>query len=282
MFWVICMKKHLIVLDLDGTLLYDWETLTEDTCEYLKALQTEGHTLVIATGRPYRSSIFFYEQLGLNTPMINYNGGLITWKSNPDFEEVNIPLDRDAVNDVFAKNRKRIENAFCEIKDDIYLLEESEDIRNFFHFNEHVNLYVGEFSGKLPAGTNGCIIMAKEKEGRLIEEYVEKHYKDIIKTRNWGNDYESVIELYSPKTNKGIAIKHVAKHLGFDRDSIIAFGDGHNDIEMLEYAGVGVAMGNAHEELKEVADVISPKNHQERAIEHFLDNYFQKKKVDSD
>jgi len=277
---VMKMKKYLIALDLDGTLLYDWSTLREDTKEYLKALKAEGHKLVIATGRPYRSSERYYDALELDTPMINYNGGLISSKHDQHFKEQTIYLDKDAVLDIFENTKEHIHNGFCEIKDDIYLLEESEDIVDLLHFFNGAKLHVGDFKETLPSGPNGFIIVAKKNHGQYIESYVNKHYKGKILARNWGDEYNFIIELYTPKTNKGDALKHVAAYLGFDQEDIIAFGDGHNDLEMLSYAGMGVAMANAHEELKLVADLVSEYTHKEKAIEKFLDQYIKKVETD--
>ena len=276
------MKRHLIALDLDGTLLYDWATLDEKTKQYLKHIKSLGHELVIATGRPHRSSIRYYDALELDTPLINYNGGLITWESNPDFEEVSIRLDRDKVVDIFTKNADNIENAFCEIKDDIYLLEESEDIVDLLHFFGAAKLHVGAFSDTLPEDTNGCIIVAKKGHAQAVEDYVAKHYEGEIMTRNWGNEYRSVLELFSPLTNKGRALAHVANTLGIPRERTIAFGDGHNDLELLEYANIGVAMKNSHPDLKAVADIISPFTNKEHAIVKFLKNVIPNEKVDQD
>jgi len=272
------MKKQLIALDLDGTLLYDWATLKKETETYLKSLKEEGHTLVIATGRPYRSAIGFYDQLELNTPLINYNGGLITWRDNPDFNEVNITVDYDAVLDIFKNNAEYIDNAFCEVKDDIYLWRESEEIQDLLHYFNGATLQVGPFEETLPAdqGTNGFIVVAKHGKGHLIEEYVRRHYPDKVLARNWGDDYQFIIELYTPLTNKGNAISHVAKELGFDHENIIAFGDGHNDIEMLQTAGTGIAMQHSHAELKAVADIISPYDNQSNAIEYHLKQMLKK------
>ncbi len=272
------MKKHLIALDLDGTLLYDWDTLLPRAVDYLKSLQAQGHTLVIATGRPYRSSERFYRMLELNTPMINYNGGLISWRGNPDFKEVGHHVDRDKVLDIFESNRQHIDNAFCEIKDDIYLLEKREDIMGLLHYFNGAKLHVGPFNETLPSDPHGFIVVAHKHRGQYIESYVKKHYPNDILVRNWGDDYRFIIELYTPKTNKGKALAFVAEKLGFERDDVIAFGDGHNDIEMLEWAGLGVAMKNAHEGLLEVADIISPHTNRQHAVERFLRNHFNTKK----
>ncbi len=270
------MKNQLIALDLDGTLLYDWQTLDTQTRNYLIHLRSEGHDLVIATGRPYRSSVRYYRALGLDTPLINYNGGLITWKSNPDFEEVNVVLNRETVIDIFEQNKPYIYNAFCEIKDDLYVMRRTDMYEELLHLEDGARLHVGDFKDILPAGTNGFIIIANPEKGHLIEEYVQKYYSDEVSTRNWGDEYQFIIELYTPETNKGKALKHVAETLGYRKDDIIAFGDGHNDIEMLQYAGLGVAMANAQENLKAVADVVSPHTHQQQAIKHFLIDYFKK------
>ncbi len=271
------MKKNLIALDLDGTLLYDWETLKPSTARYLKTLIEDGHKLVIATGRPFRSSERFYNMLGLDTPMINYNGGLISWRSNPNFEEISHFVSREAILDIFENTKQYIYNAFCEIKDDIYLLEKRDDIMGLLHYFNGAKLHVGPFNETLPADPHGFIVVAHKQEGHHIENYVNKHYPDEILVRNWGDEYRFIIELYTPKTNKGHALAHVAKTLGFNREDIIAFGDGHNDIEMLEYAGVGVAMKNAHPELLKVADVISPHKNTEHAIEKYLKTHLHKK-----
>ncbi|MFW5894663.1 MAG: Cof-type HAD-IIB family hydrolase [Bacillota bacterium] len=276
------MKRYLIALDLDGTLLYDWSTLDEKTKDYLLHIKSLGHRLVIATGRPHRSSIRYYDALELDTPLINYNGGLITWASNPDFKEVSILLDRDKVVDIFTQNEDNIENAFCEIKDDIFLLEESDDIVDLLHFFGAAKLHIGAFKNTLPADTNGCIIVAKNGRGQAVEDYVKAHYEGEIMTRNWGDEHQSIIELFTPLTNKGRALAHVAKTLGIPQERTIAFGDGHNDLEMLQYAHIGVAMKNAHPDLKEVADVISPFTNKEHAIVRFLKNTIPNEKVDQD
>ena len=69
--------KKLIVTDLDGTALQNWETLDPKTKNALMAAKEEGHIVVIATGRPARASLHFYKELGLDTPIINFNGAYI-------------------------------------------------------------------------------------------------------------------------------------------------------------------------------------------------------------
>ena len=263
------MKKYLIAIDLDGTLLKDWETVSDSTIEYLNKIQEQGHKIVLATGRPFRSSEKFYDLLNLNTPLINYNGGLVTSKNDPNFEGYSLTVDKDSVLDIFEKNREFIHNAFGEVRDDIYLLEDTEEIQPLIHNFNGAKVIVGEFSDNLVEPTNGFIIIANKGEGQFIESYVEKHYNDKVLFRNWGNEYRFIIELFSPQTNKGNALKYVSEYLGFEPDDIIAFGDAHNDIEMLNFAGTSVGMKNAQDCIFEHADQVTEyKNHEDGVIKH--------------
>jgi len=263
------MEKYLIAIDLDGTLLKDWQTVSKETIDYLKKVQEMGHKIVLATGRPFRSAEEFYDKLGLTTPLINYNGGLVTSKHDKNFQGYSLTVDYDAILDIFHNTKHVIENAFGEIKDDIYLWKDTEEIQPLLHNFNGARLFVGDFEEMLPEPTNGFIIIAKDGKGHVIEEYVRKKYKDTVLCRNWGNHYNFIIELFSPDTNKGNALEYVSKYLGFERDHIIAFGDAHNDIEMLQYAHRGIGMKNGHDSLLEIADEVTEfTNEEDGLIKH--------------
>ena len=70
-------EKHLIALDLDGTLLRNDKTISSRTKETLLTLKQQGHHVMIATGRPFRSSVQYYQELGLQTPIVNFNGAFV-------------------------------------------------------------------------------------------------------------------------------------------------------------------------------------------------------------
>lgn len=270
------MKKYLFVIDLDGTLLEDWENVTDETVEYLNHIQTLGHDIVLATGRPFRSSEEFYDKLNLKTPLINYNGGLVTAKHDPDFEGYSLTVDLESVLDIFEQNKEHIHNAFGEVIDDIYLLEDTEEIQPLLHNFNGARLFVGDFKDILVKPTNGFIIISKKGHGHHIEDFVETHYKDKVLHRNWGNEYEYIIELFTPETSKGNAIEYVSKYLGYEREDIIAFGDAHNDIEMLQYAGLGVAMKNAQDRLKPFADTVTEFTNKENGVIKFIEKFLKK------
>ncbi|MEC9485118.1 MAG: Cof-type HAD-IIB family hydrolase [Candidatus Izemoplasma sp.] len=270
------MKKYLFALDLDGTLLQDWETISEATKTYLRQLKSDGHTIVLATGRPYRSSEPFHRELGLKTPLINYNGGLVTSDHDKTFEPYSLTIDKNDILTIFNDNINYIDNCFGEVKDDIFLYRETEEIEPLLHNFNGARLFVGDLNKTLDENTNGFIIIAKPQQSEQIESYVKKHFKDRVLCRNWGEHYHHVLELYTPETNKGKGLAYVAEHLKIPRENIIAFGDAHNDIEMLKYASLGVAMKNAQDRLKVHADDITEYSNTEDGLIHYIKQFLKK------
>ncbi|HPE00054.1 MAG TPA: HAD family hydrolase [Bacillota bacterium] len=269
------MSKYLIALDLDGTILYDFDSLSETLCDFMKEVQKQGHKIVIATGRPYRSSKFVYDRFDLDTPIINYNGGLITHPKNPDFNRVNYTVDKNIIIDICDNNHDHIRNAFCEVRDAIYVEWEEKEIEPLLHVKGATKILYGEFKDILDKDPNGAIIIGKQGRGKLIKEYIDKTYSNRVLSRIWdlSGEYDSIIEVFTPESNKGKALAYVADYLGIDQSHTIAIGDGHNDIEMLEYASLGVAVRNAHPELIKVADLILDYTSKDGAVYRFLSDF---------
>ncbi len=268
-------KNYLIALDLDGTVLYDFDSLSQTLIQYIKKIQNQGHKVVIATGRPFRSSKFIYDSFELNTPIINYNGSLIQNPNDSTFKRVDYRIDKNIIVDIFEKNKKYIRNAFSELNDDIYLYREEKAIEPLLHANIATNITVGGFKDNLKGDINGMIIIGKQGTGKKIKSYVDKNYKGKIRARIWqlSGEYDSILEIYNPDVNKGTALKIVSENLGFKPEDIIAIGDGHNDIEMFKFAGKSIAMKDAHEKLKAVADIVLDYTSREDAVFRFLSDF---------
>ena len=269
------MKKYLIALDLDGTILYDFDSLSETLCEFIKKIQKSGHKIVIATGRPFRSSSFIYDRFNLDTPIINYNGGLITHPKNKDFKSVNYTIKKEYIIDIFESNIQYIRNAFSEVLDTIYLYKKEKEIEPLLHIEGSTDLIVGDLEETLTVDPNGFIIIGHGGSGKIIKKYIDDKYKGKILCRIWNlyGEYDSIVEIYTPESNKGLALEYVANYLGFDRKDIIAIGDGHNDIEMIEYANIGVCVNNAHPDLIKIADIVLDYTSMENAVYRFLSSF---------
>lgn len=264
---------YLIVLDLDGTTLYDWETITKETVDTIEKVRQLGHKVVIATGRPYRSSKVFYDQLKLDTPIINYNGALIHHPYDEKFKQFTNVIQLDYILKVFHDIGYLIENAFCEYYENIYLYKMKEDIMPLVH-PEGGTLIIGDFKETLHLNPNGFILLTYPDTYKEVEEYLAKHFKGELNFRNWGGEYQQIFEIYTPDTGKEFAVEVIAKYLNFASDQVIAFGDGDNDIKMIEQAHIGVAMENAVPELKKKATNITLSN-KKNGVAHFLKHFFQ-------
>lgn len=269
------MDKYLIAIDLDGTILYDFDSLSESLCDFMKEVQNQGHKIVIATGRPFRSSRFVYDRFELNTPIINYNGGLITHPNDESFPRINYTVDKTKIIDIFEKNIEHIRNAFCEVRDAIYLYQEEKAIEPLLHVKGATKLAIGEFKEILDHDPNGAIIIGKQGRGKLIKKYIDETFKGEVLSRIWdlSGEFDSIIEVFTPESNKGQALAYVAKYLGFSQNQVIAIGDGHNDIEMIEFANLGVCVRNAHPDLIKVADIVLEHTSKENAVYRFLSEF---------
>ena len=127
------MKQHLIVLDLDGTLLTDTQTISPYTKDILTKAKEAGHKVMIATGRPFRASQVYYNELTLTTPIVNFNGAFIHHPRNKSWGEMHSPIAMSVVHDVVdSVNKFQYENLIAEVIDDVYMHKESTDLDEHF------------------------------------------------------------------------------------------------------------------------------------------------------
>lgn len=266
------MDQYLIALDLDGTALYDWQTMTQQTIDAVNKVKALGHKVVIATGRPYRSSKRYYDLLELDTPIINYNGALIQHPFDKSFEVQEKFLPLDSVLQIFVDNEQYIENAFCEHYDHIYLYRKDESIMPIVHPNGGV-IIEGSFKQNLKINPNGFILVTKPGTHEIVEDYIKTTFKGTLDCRNWGGESSHVIEVFTPETCKGIALEYVLHYYNIPANRLMAFGDGYNDVEMIRHAEIGVAMENAVPPVKEVSKAVT-KTNKEDGVAHFLTEYF--------
>lgn len=262
------LKGYLIAIDLDGTLIQDFDNYDKKSFELLKEVAKNNY-VVISTGRPFRSSQPYYEMLGLKTPIANYNGAWVHNPNDKNFDKSLITIKRESLLKFVNEKKHILHNLFCEIEDDIYVIRYDDEIEPYLHINGG-NLHFGNLNEILPGNPNGAILFIKKEGEKELEDYVNNHYNNEVKLRYWFSTNVIVCELYNPLTSKANALKRICEYYNIDNKKTIAIGDGHNDIEMLEFVNIGVAMGNSHKDLLPHASIIT-KSVQENGVYHFLE-----------
>ncbi|WP_413364990.1 Cof-type HAD-IIB family hydrolase [Lysinibacillus sp. 3P01SB] len=256
------MKQHLIVLDLDGTLLTDDKTISPYTKSILAKAREAGHQVMIATGRPFRASQLYYKELDLITPIVNFNGAFIHHPLNRSWETMHSPISMSVVHDVVdSVNKFQYENLIAEVIDDVYLHNENEELLNVFNMG-NPRVTTGNLKLTLHEDPTSLLIQANEHNVPIIRKHLEDVHAELIEHRKWGAPFP-IIEIVRKGLSKAVGVSKIAHEFEIPQDRIIAFGDEDNDLEMIDYAGIGVAMSNAIDELKSVAKEITLSNNED-------------------
>ncbi|MEK4228482.1 Cof-type HAD-IIB family hydrolase [Solibacillus sp. FSL H8-0538] len=264
------MKQHLIVLDLDGTLLTDTQTISPLTKQTLLKAKEAGHQVMIATGRPFRASQQYYTELGLTTPIVNFNGAFTHHPLNKAWGEIHSPIDMRVVHDVLESVHKyEYENLIAEVIDDVYIHREADAMMQFFNMG-NPRVLMGDLKINLLHDPTSLLIQATELNVPIIRQHLQEVHAELIEHRRWGAPFP-IIEIVRKGLSKAVGLSHIAKEMNIPRERIIAFGDEDNDLEMIDYAGVGVAMGNGIDELKTIANEITLSNNEDGIARILID-----------
>lgn len=263
------LKDYLIAVDLDGTLIKRNLEVDEKSLNLLKTLSKNNY-VVLASGRPWRSSKHIYEKLELNTPIINYNGAYIHSPNDSNFKERMHTIPKEELIDVLKNNKDEILNAFCEIRDDLYVLEMDDLVKPFCDLEGAV-LHLGDFSKTLPSNSNGALLFTKPDSFEKISKYVYANFSEIL-LRPWKFGDVYVVELYNKYISKGEGVKEICKYYNIEKDKTIAFGDAINDLDMLTNVNIGVAMKGGNPDLL-LKTKYNTKPVEESGIAYFLENF---------
>jgi len=267
-------NRHLIALDLDGTLLTDEKIISSRTKFAVSQAIKAGHIIVIATGRPHRSSISYYQELQLNTPMVNFNGAYTHHPRDKHWKTEHRPMPIKTAHQIIdACYELEVNNIFAEVLDHLYIDQYDDMMVNNFILTPENPFSIGKLRDKLQDDPTSILIHPKEDQIANLRNHLNDNHAELIEHRNWGAPFNT-IEIIKKGMNKAVGLQKIAKHFGIPQGRIIAFGDQDNDLEMIDYAGTGVAMGNAIDELKTVAKFVTDTNEAD-GIGLFLEEYLK-------
>jgi Cof subfamily protein (haloacid dehalogenase superfamily) len=246
----------LLAVDLDGTLLNSSKKISQQTVDALRC-RPKDLRVVIASARPPRSVRHIYQQLGLDTWQINYNGALI-WDEGASQAVYHCPMQPDLVLNMIDIARDMFEEVLvsCEIMDKWHTdrIDDAYTTETGRLFKPDVVAPVEQFC---KAPITKLMFLGDPKILLRIEPLLYEKFGDRVTLVQTDKD---LIQIMDKQVSKAIALQKVAEHYGVARNEIMAIGDAPNDVGMLQWAGVAVAMDNAHPIVKKVAHWVAPSN----------------------
>lgn len=270
------MKQLMIVCDLDGTLLNEHSELSDTTTNYLKQLSKQGHKVIIATGRPFRGCYHYYQTLELDTPLITDNGGSIENPRDPHFKKMTLTIPKRVIDKLFLYAEPFTRTAFYSVDNGLYVYKPTDRLNWLYHETEDTFFVEGPFTNPNIPEPSGLMYIIDVAYKAAFEHFIMNDCEDVLNFRDWGSDSKNAIfEIYQKRTSKGEAVEFVRQFYGFEPDQVIAFGDGKNDMDMLQVVHHGVAMFNAHEDVKAVAKALTDKPNTEDGVIDYLKKYIQ-------
>lgn len=272
------MDKKLIFIDLDDTLLTSKKTITKTSVTYLSKLSKEGHIIILTSARPLRSIIPFYQLLGLDTPIISDNGGFITTIENGLYKALNTPISKEIFLKFFEDNLDKTISCSFDVFEETFIYNRISKLESLYQLNPESLVYEGDFRTikniRLPYHLLYIIKSSKKED---FANYFKENFENQISTRCLGYDKNNAIyEVYKNGLDKGNAARKIAEFYQINPQSIIAFGDSMNDLNLLSYAHIGVAMINGDQELKNNANYITKMDNNHDGVVHFLMEFFNK------
>lgn len=278
------MKKikniELVVCDLDGTLLNSKASVSNNNSLALHKLNDLGIKIAFCSGRQAADIEYIASSIGLNDAIIiSLNGSFVMQKSgeiainekipNGSTKEcLNIFNKYDVAFSCFCGN-VLINNKVPEYEKDLSFWNKERQERrklvtHLYGYN-YINKYMQE-------GFNKFVYVDLENQELLQKIKNEMTYIQGIEiTSSWQSNFEIM-----PKgINKGFALKKLINKLNIEKSNVLAFGDNDNDIELLKSAGYGVAMGNANDNLKDIADFTTLSNSND-GVSYFINKFVLK------
>lgn len=255
--------KKLISLDLDGTLLNSEKKVSKENIEALREFKEKGGKVVFATARPKRVVTPLLPPFLLEDILICHNGGEIYIDNKEVYTHF---INDDEVKRITYSLLDKFPNNFIgvESKDELFT---NKKILDFFGEEPHTIVDFKKFS------FNTAPKILFEMDGldrKEVEEVLGNEYKLVV------SDKGILGQISRVGINKLAGIKRVLKKFNLTLKDCIAFGDDYNDMEILEGVGVGVAMGNAEEDVKKIANYTT-KTNDEHGVAYYINKEILKK-----
>jgi Cof subfamily protein (haloacid dehalogenase superfamily) len=261
----------MIAIDVDDTLLNDKMQISEATRIAIAAARDQGVLVTLATGRMFASAQKIAKQLGFNVPIITYQGSLVkNLFDEKVLYERSVPLE--AVQFLYDYAEKKDLHIQVYNEDKLYVKIDNQRIKDYAAMSNIPYIVAEDFNAFLYKPLTKILYIDDPDRLDVIAMDLQKQIGSLVHITKSKAHF---LEFLHPEGTKGHAVKSLAAHYGYDLSEVIAIGDSWNDHEMLEVAGLGVAMNNAVDSLKQVADYITLSNNED-GVKHVIDKFILK------
>lgn len=264
------MRPKLIALDLDGTLMGKDRAIARRTRRAVERAMDRGCLVAMATGRAFSSAARFAKDLELNAPLICFQGAMIRdYRDGTTVYADTIPLD--SAREVIAFSQARQLNVQVYLEDDqSYADQVNSEIARLAEIAQVPVSGVGNLAKWLDRPPLKFLYFVEQEEAapELVRD-LKSQFDHLQIVRSW----HKIVEITGPDVSKGSALMRLAECLETPQLATMAVGDQDNDVSMIAWAGLGVAMGDASPAAKAAADVVAPPLEEEGAawaIEHYV------------
>jgi Cof subfamily protein (haloacid dehalogenase superfamily) len=255
--------------DLDRTLLPETLELGGRTLTAVSAARAAGIRVLVVTGRMFQSVRPYVLAAGIEEPVVCYQGAVVAEPGSGRFlRHVPIPLElaREAIGAVEAEGFR----LNCYVNDELYVAKLTPEAERYASFQSLEIQVVGDLLAWLEAPPTKLVAVDDPERLDRLEARMKERFEGRLYI---SKSLPYFLEFASPEVTKGSGMAFLAEHLGFAAERTVAFGDGENDVELLEWAVYGVAVENAHPRLAAVADWSCPSAEEEgvaQVIEAYL------------
>ena len=257
----------LIATDIDGTILkYNFE-FNQEVKDCIKKLTNEGVKVVLVTGRMHAATTYVAKELGLDNPIVSYQGGLIKFHDEVLYQRT---LNPERAKEIIAWAKQNKVHLNLYMGDELYVEKDDEVIRRYTR-ERKTGYHVGPFEELELKNINKMLAIDFEDFEKVStwRDYLSATYKDvdIVKSTPY------FCEISNLEATKYHSVTFLREYLGLKQEEVLTIGDQDNDINLLKAGGVKVAMGNATEALKSVADYVTDtvnNNGFVKAVEKFV------------
>lgn len=266
----------LIALDMDGTLLREDKTISPAVFDAIQAAKAKGAKVVLATGRPIKGVEKYLNELNLKEQgdyVATFNGALVQDTFSGDVIS-HITMEYEDLVTIYEASRELRTHLHFFDKNTLYT--PNKDISKFTiveAFMNDVDLHYTEMEDVPKDIVISKVMMIDYPE--VLDRVINELPKELIEKYTIVRSAPHFLEFLNIDANKGNGIMLLANKLGIKQEEVICVGDAGNDIHMIEYAGLGVAMGNATEDLKAIANYIT-KSNKEDGVAHVINEFILK------